>query len=67
MWAIDVLGIVAALAGWVLIPRWIEFTTSFYRSRGQGPPAIVGSSFGIAVRAACVVIAVFATIALIRN
>lgn len=66
MWAIDVLGLVAALAGWALIPRWIAFTSSVYRSRGLEAPAIVGSSFRMAFRAACVVIAVFAAIALIR-
>jgi hypothetical protein len=68
MWWIDILGIAAAGTGWVLIPRWVEFTTRLYRDRGLGDaPPLTGGAFAVAVRAACVVIAVFATVDLIRR
>jgi len=69
MWWVDVLGIGAAIAGWGLIPRWVEFTTSFYRDRGLAllAPALMGRAFVMVIRGVCVLIAVFATIDLIRN
>jgi hypothetical protein len=69
MWWIDVFGIAAACAGWILIPRWADFTTRFYRERGLSAtaPPLIGATFTVAVRAACAVIAVFATVDLIRN
>jgi hypothetical protein len=68
MWWIDVLGIAAACAGWVFIPRWVDFTTRFYRDRGLGdPPALMSGAFAVAFRAACAVIAVFAAVDVIRR
>jgi len=68
MWWIDLLGIAAACAGWILIPRWVDFTTRVYRDRGLGkPPALMSSAFAVAFRVACAVIAVFAAIDLIRR
>ena len=68
MWWIDLLGITAACAGWILVPRWVDFTTRVYRDRGLGdPPASVSGAFAVAFRATCAVIAVFATVDLIRR
>jgi hypothetical protein len=69
MWWIDVLGIAAACTGWALVPRWVDFTTRFYRERGlsAAAPPLMGGAFAVAIRAACAVIAVFATVDLIRN
>ena len=68
MWWIDLLGIAAACTGWILIPRWVDFTTRVYRDRGLcDPPALMSGAFAVAFRIACTVIALFAAIDLIRR
>lgn len=69
MWWIDLLGIAAACAGWGLIPRWVDLTERFYRTRGLGllAPPLMGTAFVVLFRGACALVALFATIDLVRN
>jgi hypothetical protein len=65
MWWIDVLALALVVVAWVVVARWVAFTSGFYRRRGadfgNGHPVTV------ALRGAFILIAVFATADLIRR
>jgi hypothetical protein len=69
VWWLDLLGLGAACAGWLLIPRWVEFTERFYRTRGSGllAPPLMGRAFVVVIRAACLLVALFAAVDFVRS